>query len=92
MPELRRPDRADYATDSDWLDSCIIEADRYTRAMIRAIDGRSSVYPSFDRRKSNAYDEQRKYGHVKTLNDWLQDKPELLAKVKRDGIGALFEI
>ncbi len=92
MPiELRKPSRSDFTSDNEWLYACGMEAERYTKAMCRAIDA-GGTYPSVDSQKRNAYDEQRLYGRMQTVNDYLQDKPDLLRRVKKYGASALFEI
>jgi hypothetical protein len=93
MTELRRPERTDYASDSDFLDACIIESARYTRAMLQEIDksvARRGV--SIDAHTRNAYDEYRKYGRQRTLHDYLADNLELCERFKREGISALLDI
>lgn len=92
MPELYKPSRTDYTSDDEWLYACGVEAERYTRAMCRAIDSSSALRVSVDAHKRNAYDERRIYGHVKTMNDYLQDNPGLLRRFKKYGASALFEI
>lgn len=93
MPELRKPNRNDYASDSDWLDACIIESARHTKAHIRAIDRsvmRSSV--SVNPSARDAYDEYRKYGRQRTLHDYLADNLELCERYKKEGISAILDI
>lgn len=92
-PELRKPHRSDYASDSDFLDACIVESARYTKAHIRAIDRsvmRASV--SVNPHARDAYDEYRKYGRQRTLHDYLADNLELCERYKREGISAILEI
>ena len=92
-PELRRPIRSDYASDSDFLDACIVEGARYTKRMVNEIDRsamRSGI--SVDSHTRNAYDEYRKYGRQRTLHDYLADNLELCERFKREGISALLDI
>lgn len=89
--ELLKPSRSNYTSDDEWLYACGVEAERYTRSMVRAID-RGCSYPSVDSRRVREYDDQRKYGHVKTLVDQLADNPALVARYKKYGPSVLFEI
>lgn len=92
-PELRKPHRSDYASDSDFLDACVTESAAYTRAMLRSINrsaARASI--SVDARTRDAYDEYRKYGRQKTLHEHLSENPALLRRYKEKGAEALFEI
>lgn len=88
--ELRKPIRTDYASDSDFLDACVVESARYTRDMIKSIDRTPRV--TVDSRTRNAYDEYRKYGRQRTLHDYLADNMELCERYKREGISALLDI
>jgi hypothetical protein len=92
-PRLMRPIRSEYASDSDFLDACVIESARYTKACIREID-RTVCKPhvSVDAHTRNAYDEYRKYGRQNTLADYLADNLELCERFKREGISALLDI
>jgi hypothetical protein len=89
-PELRKPVRNDYASDSDFLDACVIESARYTRDMIRLVDRVPRV--TVDSHTRNAYDEYRLYGRQRTLHDYLADNLELCERFKREGISALLDI
>jgi hypothetical protein len=89
-PELHKPQRSEYASDSDFLDACVTESARFTRALIRNIDRRPSI--TVDAQVRNAYDEHRLYGHVRTLHEYLADNLELCERFKREGINALFDI
>jgi len=94
MPlELRKPNRNDYASDSDFLDACVVESARYTCAMFREIDRTiSGARTTVDVRTRDAYDEYRKYGRQRTIHEVLSDNPELLRRYKERGVDVLFEI
>lgn len=89
-PRLLKPIRSEYASDSDFLDACVLESARYTRSMIHSIDHVPTV--TVDARTRNAYDEYRLYGRVRTMHDYLAENMELCERYKRDGVKALFDI
>jgi hypothetical protein len=90
MIELRKPDRNDFSSDEDWLFACGIESERYTKALFQSIDRVPSV--SLDIASARRYDEQRLHGRDRTINDYLQERPELLRRYKKYGPSVLFEI
>ena len=92
-PRLMHPIRSEYASDSDFLDACIAESARYTKAMLQSID-RSAMRGgiSIDAQARDAYDEYRKYGRQRTLHDYLAENMDLCARYKREGAKALFDI
>jgi hypothetical protein len=92
-PRMYFPLRSEYASDSDFLDACVLESARYTKAQMQAIDrsvSRTGV--TVDAHTRNAYDEYRKYGRQRTLHDYLADNLELCERYKREGVQALFDI
>ena len=95
IPELFKPQHSDFETDADWLFACGLESERYTRSLFQNMDKvtyNDNPTESLDSGRRTSYDESRRYGKVKTINDWLQDRPELLRKFKKYGASALFEI
>jgi hypothetical protein len=89
-PLLHKPIRSEYASDSDFLDACVIESARYTRDMIKSIDRTPRV--TVDAHTRDAYDEYRKYGKARTIHDYLAENLDLCARYKREGVKTLFDI
>jgi hypothetical protein len=93
MPiELRKPERASFANDDDWLYECAKCAQEYATAMRKAEDkmlARVSTMPRVGVDKLTGA--QRDAAQLRTLHDYLSERPHMLARYKKYGLRALIE-
>jgi hypothetical protein len=93
MPiELRRPVRSDYTTDDDFLYECAKCAQEYATAMRKAEDkmlARVSTMPRVGIDKLTGA--QKDARDMRSIHDYLSERPHLLARYKKYGLRALIE-
>jgi hypothetical protein len=93
MPiELRRPARESFASDEEWIYECSKCAREYAQKMRAAEDKMLARVPTMPRvGVDKLTGAQRDARDMRSIHDYLAERPHLLARYKKHGLRALLE-